>query len=169
MGAHRHTDAVLVEVGPHCAGETALATPGCAEGVGGAIEGVGVDDAASRGEDEASVAGEAVSVAVPGGALVADLLADAFGIEEPSLRALNADLSVPLGAAVVDGGPLTAAVDYGVALIAGLTDSLGLVELTAVVVDLAADSFLIEGVSVGAFEALVLRPGFASVVIGHVD
>ena len=101
--------------------------------------------------------------------MVADLLAGTFGVEEPSLGALDADVSVPFGASVILGSPLATSVYYAITLIAGLADSLGFIKLAAQVTDLAADSFFIEGVSIGALKALVFCPGFTSIIISYVD
>lgn len=79
--------------------------------------------------------------------MIADLLADTFGVEEPSLGALDADVSIPFGASAVLGSPLATSVYYAITLIAGLTDSLGFIKLAAKVTDFAADSLFIEGVS----------------------
>ena len=169
MRADWHAESVLVEVGPAGALEAAGSLPGSAEDVCRSVEGTWVGDACAFREDESSVAGEAVSIAVPGGAEIADWSAGSIGVEEPSLRTLDAGVSVPLGASAVLGGELAGAIDDGVALIAGLADSLGLVELAAEIADLAADSVLVEGVPVGTLQTLILGPGLASVVIGDGD
>lgn len=79
--------------------------------------------------------------------MITDLLADTFGVEEPSLGALDADVSIPFGASVVLGSPLATSVYDAITLIAGLTDSLGFIKLAAKVADFAADSLFIEGIS----------------------
>jgi hypothetical protein len=82
---------------------------------------------------------------------------------------LDAVGSFPGDAAAVDGGTLASAVDDGIALVACLADTLCLVELTAEIADLAADSVLIEVVSLRALQTLVFAPGLASEVVGHFD
>ena len=89
---------------------------------------------------------------VPGGAEVTDGNADAIGIEEPSLGAGLADALGPDGASnivllvVVDS--LASSVDDGVAFVALFADSFLEVELLAGTLDLAADSVLVEIVSI---------------------
>ena len=121
------------------------------------------------GKDESSIASEAVSIAVPGRTSITNWCANSIGVEEPSLRALNASVSVPLGASTILSSELASSIDDGVALIASLAHSFSLIELAAEITDLAADSVLIERIPVGAFQALILGPGLASVVIGDGD
>ena len=169
LRADWHAESILVEVGATGALEATGSLPRGTEDVGGSVEGTGIGHACALGEHKSSVAGEAISIAVPGGAGIADWRADSIGVEVPPLRALDADVSVPLAASIIFGCELAGAIDNGVTLIAGLADSLSLIELAAEIADLAADSILIEGISIGAFETLVLGPGLASVVIGDGD
>jgi hypothetical protein len=85
------------------------------------------------------------------------------------LGALNADIPIPLGASAILSCSLTASIYNAISLVAGLTDSFSFVKLTAQIADLAADSILIKKVSVWALEALVLCPGFTSIIIGYID
>jgi hypothetical protein len=122
----------------------------------------------SVGKDEASIASEAVATVVPGGALIVDGLANSLGVEVPAGRALDASVGVPSGAAAVLSSALAGAIDNIVPLVACLAHSLSLVELTAEITDLAADSILIEGIAIRALHALVLGPSLATVVVGYV-
>lgn len=169
LRADWHAESILVEIGTAGALEATCSLPRCAENVGGSVEGTGVGHACTLRKHESSVASEAVSIAVPGGAEIADWGADSIGVEEPPLRALDAGVSVPLGTSIVLGCELAGAIDNGIALIAGLADSLSLIELAAEIADLAADSILIERIPIGAFETLILGPGLASIIIGDGD
>ena len=96
-------------------------------------------------------------------------MADSLGIFPPSLRADRADVAVPESAAQVLGSKFAAVVDNGVTLVALEAESLGLVELTAERRHFAANSILVEVVTLGAFGAFTVNPGLAAEVVSDGD
>ncbi len=77
-------DSEGVEIGARGAFGANASVPQATEGVAGAVQRRSVDVAGSVGEDVSVVAGEAMTLVVPGAALVGDGSADSF-IHEPSL------------------------------------------------------------------------------------
>lgn len=62
-----------------------------------------------------------------------------------------------------------AVVNDSVSLVACETDALSSVELTTEGRHFAADSLVVEIVSLRAFKAFVLVPGFAAIMVGYID
>lgn len=129
--------AIRIKVSPFGAGDAALVVPGLAEGVFVGCEGSGVDDAiSSRVKHISTIAGSALALRIPGVARVSNCGADLLGVEVKSGRTGEAVLvAVPSETARIDlllcSDDFTGTVVERISLIAGLADSLCLVEYAA--------------------------------------
>ena len=133
----------------------------------------GGEDAGAVHQVVALEAGKAEAVGVVSAALVADGHTDLFGVEDPVLGTLKADLvvPVPLGAAgvrglgAVEGRELTNAVDEGVAFEAGSAGTVGVVGFAEVLHGhanflklTAGEAEALEDEALGALEADLIVP-----------